>query len=48
MRLTINGKRLTERQTEKFHFYMENSPNFRDRFTKLASEVGISTKIEVK
>jgi hypothetical protein len=38
-RKVINGKYLTEKQTEKFNFYMENSPRFRERFLKLSLEV---------
>lgn len=45
MRLTINGKRLTERQTEKFNFFISNSPKFRDRFLTLAEEAGITHQI---
>jgi hypothetical protein len=34
MRKIVNGKRLTEKQTEKFDFFMEHSEAFKTKFER--------------
>lgn len=35
-RAVVNGVLLSYKQTERFDFYMENSPEFRERYFKLS------------
>jgi hypothetical protein len=38
-RKTINGKRLTIKQSQQFDYFMENSETFRNRFFELSTQV---------